>query len=485
MNGFQWSRIPDPNPLIEQGKYIDLVKPKWALKTFTPSVQVMPYDFKMQFQNPQPESEGNLVFQSVLPSSLREMQQYISYILGQSPLPEFINEETNLRQIKFNSYLESGNLHKVYELFSDEYNLFMSGDTNTKGQTRWFYFSVKNIRKNQKVRFNICNFQKPFRLFRQGMRPVYLSENEKLANGKGWTPIEGDIEFYRNSTAIDAAKRMYFYTLSFSHKFVHQDDTVFFALAIPYPFTRLLDFLENLENRMPDHTKIAYRREELCKSVGGLSVPKIVITAPKNVGLELRKRKGIILTARVHPSETAGSWVMEGVLEFLISTAANDLRGTYVFYVIPMLNPDGVICGNSRCGLMGIDLNRRWDSPSSLAQPTIYHCKEMIRTVSQRREVLMFCDMHGHSKKMNSFIYGCNTAANGGFTSWTKVRLLPRVIAKRSSLFSYPDCRFMVKPDKQGTGRVVVWKEFSITNSFTLETSMFGYKIGDIIVSFT
>jgi hypothetical protein len=317
------------------------------------------------------------------------------------------------------------------------------------------------------------------------MRPVYLSENEKLANGKGWTPIEGDIEFYRNSTAIDAAKRMYFYTLSFSHKFVHQDDTVFFALAIPYPFTRLLDFLESLESRMPDHTKIAYRREELCKSVGGLSVPKIVITAPKNVGLELRKRKGIILTARVHPSETAGSWVMEGVLEFLISTAANDLRGTYVFYIIPMLNPDGVICGNSRCGLMGIDLNRRWDSPSSLAQPTIYHCKEMIRNVSQRREVLMFCDMHGHSKKMNSFIYGCNTAANGGFTSWTKVRLLPRVIAKRSSLFSYPDCRFMVKPDKQGTGRVVVWKEFSITNSFTLETSMFGYKIGDIIVSFT
>lgn len=94
----------------------------------------------------------------------------------------------------------------------------------------------------------------------------------------------------------------------------------------------------------------------------------------------------------------------------------------------------------------------------------------------------MFCDLHSHSKKLNSFIYGCNTAANGGFTSWTKVRLLPRVIACRSTLFSYPDCRFMVKPDKQGTGRVVAWKEFSITNSFTLETSFLGYKIGEIFV---
>jgi cytosolic carboxypeptidase protein 2/3 len=482
MNGFQWNQIPDPNPLIQHGKYKELPKPTWQVKSIQPSVHSMPYNFKMKFENPSSESEGTLVFQSVQSSSLKEMQQYISYVLGQSLLPDFMKEETNTKNIKFDSYIESGNLHKVYEVYNGEYNLFMNADTNTKGQTRWFYFSVSNASKGQAIRFNICNFNKSVRLFKLGMKPVYLSQKESDENL--WKPVSGNIEFYRNSNAIDISKKLYFYTLSFSHTFEHPDDTVFFALSIPYPYTKLLDYLSTLESKLLDPSKISYKREELCKSVGGLSVPKLIITAPKSQGLELYKRKAIVITCRVHPGETAGSCVMEGILEYLVSVSASELRGIYIFYIIPMLNPDGVVCGNSRCGLMGIDLNRRWDSPSDLAHPTIYHCKEMIKAISTKREILMFCDLHGHSKKMNSFIYGCNVAANGGFTSWTKVRLLPRVIAKRSSLFSYPDCRFIVKPDKQGTGRVVVWKEFSITNSFTLETSMFGYKIGDITVNF-
>lgn len=37
---------------------------------------------------------------------------------------------------------------------------------------------------------------------------------------------------------------------------------------------------------------------------------------------------------------------------------AEYLRSTYVFKIIPMLNPDGVIVGNYRCSLSGMDLNR-------------------------------------------------------------------------------------------------------------------------------
>ena len=29
-------------------------------------------------------------------------------------------------------------------------------------------------------------------------------------------------------------------------------------------------------------------------------------------------------------------------------------------HVVPMLNPDGVIIGNNRVNLSGVDLNRRW-----------------------------------------------------------------------------------------------------------------------------
>ena len=52
--------------------------------------------------------------------------------------------------------------------------------------------------------------------------------------------------------------------------------------------------------------------------------------------------------------------MMNGVIEFLDSdhVDAKYLRDAFVFKIIPMQNPDGVIVGNYRCSLMGVDLNR-------------------------------------------------------------------------------------------------------------------------------
>jgi Predicted carboxypeptidase len=53
--------------------------------------------------------------------------------------------------------------------------------------------------------------------------------------------------------------------------------------------------------------------------------------------------------------------MMHGVIEFLTSKCveADVLRQKYIFKIVPMLNPDGVINGNYRCSLIGSDLNRR------------------------------------------------------------------------------------------------------------------------------
>lgn len=92
---------------------------------------------------------------------------------------------------------------------------------------------------------------------------------------------------------------------------------------------------------------------------------------------------------------------------------------------------------------------------------------------------MLYCDLHGHSRKKNSFVYGCNRAANGGFNSWTKVRLFPRILARDTHIFDIDSCKFKVERGKLGTGRVVVWKEFDVTNSFTLENSFHGYDYAD------
>lgn len=40
-----------------------------------------------------------------------------------------------------------------------------------------------------------------------------------------------------------------------------------------------------------------------------------------------------------------------------------------------MLNPDGVVIGNSRSSLAGLDLNRRWSDPNPIMHPEIYLMK--------------------------------------------------------------------------------------------------------------
>ena len=73
---------------------------------------------------------------------------------------------------------------------------------------------------------------------------------------------------------------------------------------------------------------------------------------------------------------------MDGVLQYLLDPMNPDaklLRKHYIFKIVPMLNPDGVVYGNYRCSLLGVDLNRKWVKPCRALQPTIYYMKSLIK----------------------------------------------------------------------------------------------------------
>jgi murein tripeptide amidase MpaA len=112
----------------------------------------------------------------------------------------------------------------------------------------------------------------------------------------------------------------------------------------------------------------------------------------------LKKRKGIVVSARVHPGETNSSWVMLGFLDYILSEdpTAVFLRNHFVIRIIPMLNPDGVIVGNHRCNLNGFDLNRQWKSKNPVAIPEVRHLKEMVTRFAEERPIALYCDFHGH-----------------------------------------------------------------------------------------
>src|SRR6218665_2453691 len=68
-----------------------------------------------------------------------------------------------------------------------------------------------------------------------------------------------------------------------------------------------------------------------------------------------------------------------------------ELRKHFVFKIVPMINPDGVIVGNYRCSLSGHDLNRNYRKPNKETFPTVWHIKEMIRNLSSTNQV---CSTH-------------------------------------------------------------------------------------------
>lgn len=154
----------------------------------------------------------------------------------------------------------------------------------------------------------------------------------------------------------------------------------------------------------------------------------------------MSKRKCVIISARVHPGETVGSWMMRGVLKFITdpdNQEAKMLRENFIFKIIPMLNPDGVINGNYRCSLAGCDLNRRWKNPSKVIHPTIYLTKKLVKESHSERGVILFCDLHGHSRKQNVFMYGCNNSK-----APEETRIFPFLLSKISPFFSFEYSRF-------------------------------------------
>ncbi len=49
-----------------------------------------------------------------------------------------------------------------------------------------------------------------------------------------------------------------------------------------------------------------------------------------------------------------------------------------------------------------------------------------------------------------------------------------RLFHENSDMFGFEDSCFAVQKSKETTGRVVMWREFNLINSFTLEASFMG-----------
>jgi cytosolic carboxypeptidase protein 2/3 len=403
--------------------------------------------------------------------------------------------------LRFSSRFECGNLKKAIRMHENEYNLQLEYDAETQGYTQWYYFSVRPYKPGHKVRFNITNLMKYESLYNEGMKPLTFSANRPGL----WTRDCTLVCYFKNKQPRNDPARN-FYTLTFTYTFEDPTDTVFFAYSYPYGHSDLMRYLESLQHLHPAYFNVNC----LCKTLAGNDCPIVTITnniftyaswAEELIKLEksaagrrmmrIRESKAndlakkshsnkkcVFITARVHPGESNSSYMVKGLIDFLLgpSKEAAFLRKRFIFKIVPMLNPDGVIYGNYRCSLLGVDLNRRWDKPSKTMHPTIYYTKKMLEIVHEENEVILYCDMHGHSIKKDVFMYGCRSLGNDLSDKKSNVflRLIPYLLCQKNSCFSFKSSKFRMEKSKSSTARIVNFSQFNILASYTIEASFYG-----------
>ena len=438
-------------------------------------------------------------------------------------------------ELFFSSHFESGNLYYAIKHNSNEYDLILRPETGCLRTYQWFYFMIKvnekssninKLRENPIIKLNIINLCK---------KSIILNNDTRILcyyNGQ-WSRDTNDVYYYmndipylidnnsinndinlsnnninellsinlnsNNSNQNNNNNILNFHTLTFTFdlsKITTNPKYIYFSYCYPYTFTQLNKFVFSLKNN-----KNTLRLNQIGQTLDGNPINMLVITNFNDSFEVLANKKAIIFTGRVHPGESNSSYVIQGLIEFLLSNdqKANNLRKHYIFKIVPMLNPDGVIRGNFRMNSAGKDLNRMWAEENEENSPSVFFCHQMIRKTLNSRDIYFFCDFHGHSNKYNFFLYSCKSkcdfikiGVNNQIPNPNKKRLtfyeliFQEIYSKENVFFDKTSCVNKIFPSKIKTARAVLKNKYNIDFSYCLETSLGAAKtVNGKIVPFT
>ena len=418
--------------------------------------------------------------------------------------PYYTLKNKNDNTLIFESRFESGNLLCAFRTEDENsYQLYLQNDTNTTGYIQWFFFRVSNTKKGRKVNFNIINMLRKTCLYNHGFKIMTYSTMAAVKENLGWNRDCYNSIYYPNNLYVynnnNVSKKRNLHSLSFDYEFKYDNDTVYFANCIPYFYSSLMKELNKYE--LDEDKYPFFHRKTLAVTLGGNDldmftinsmydilkngITSIITTKSNNYSIiknnynkndsskVLDERKAVIIIGRQHPGETVGSYVVKGCIDFLMgnSEEAKKLREIYVFKIVPMMNPDGVLVGNSRTSFAGCDLNRRWGKPNEIIHPEVYNTKEMILKLSNQRNIAFIVDCHGHFGTFNSLFY-CNYKDDK-----RDCKLFPYICSKLSKIINFQQCTFAMPKYKLSTERISLFNELfdeDNNNIVALETSFFG-----------
>ena len=414
---------------------------------------------------------------------LSNYEEFYSILVPQNDIihiPLIDKTLVNDNNIIFDSDFEEGNLRMAIEIEKNkEYDLLMRQEVGSKKLYSFFFFSVliKNESNNNEniLKLNIINKPKDKNFF-NGQCPVLMFDSSL----NKWTRNTFNVYTMNNGIKNQNLKNEYksYYTLTFSF-YYKPNVKYYFASCYPYTYTQLRLYLNTLNNNCYNNIiKFGSIGETYNKN----KIPYIIITNFSSSKEEIKERKCILITGRIHSGETVSSYVIQGLIDYLVNLdypISKYLRERFIFKIIPMLNVDGVIYGNYRLNILGKDMNRLWipslaSSPDECDPSALYinQIINMIKKTINSREIYFYCDFHGHSGKQNYFLYGCPKEGMENFH-----KKFMEIYSKKSNIFSLNDCIHKILPNKMNTCRVLLKNQFNIDLSYCLETSMYSYNI--------
>ena len=191
-----------------------------------------------------------------------------------------------------------------------------------------------------------------------------------------------------------------------------------------------------------------------------------------------------MVIGRQHSGETHSSFIIHGFINFLLSRhpLAHKIRDYLEFWILPMVNPDGIINGNYRCNQQGKDMNRHFFAENDPEGKIRLTEVELLQTFMEenfsnnepekRQKLTMFLDIHAHSGNRDIFVYAPNTDNEDDLE---QIKLFPAILSEMSHYFNYENCKFGNEKYKKNCARLGVYRDFNLNFSYTIESSCWGY----------
>ena len=198
---------------------------------------------------------------------------------------------------------------------------------------------------------------------------------------------------------------------SFSEEFTSNE--VFVATFFPFSYTE-----------MQDYTEAVGSSEWVDKSVLGSSEQgrDLILLTITNPSITLADKKIIYIIGRQHAAETSSSHMLKGMIDFLISDDpdAETMRNNFVWYIVPIVNPDGVYLGRSRGTADLRNANRDWLNDETQEITII---RSHINSIDSAYGIDFFIDWHSQMDDDSWYNYVYSPPENTFFnflSAWTE-----------------------------------------------------------------